>query len=88
MLRFHDTDPERIRRRLEEIAAVEGARRRTLLWSLGAMVASVTVSLLIMGWGFSMADAEVGPTVFFGGAFVGNMGILLTLLRAYRVDEE
>lgn len=80
MLRFHDNDPERIRQRLEEIAAVEGSRRHTVLWSVCGIMVSVGLSLTVMSWGFSMADPDLGPTVFFGGALLGNIGILLSLL--------
>lgn len=81
------TDPDSIRRRLAEIAAVEASRRRIVLWSVCGMVASVAVSLLIMCWGFSIDDAEVGPTIFFSGALLGNLGIVVTLLWAYRAGD-
>lgn len=88
MLRFHDTDPERIVRRLEEIAEVERSRRRSVLRSVCGMVASIVISLLIMAWGFSMTDPDLGPTVFFGGALVGNVGIVLSLLWAAHADTD
>lgn len=89
MTRFHDTDPERIERRLAEIAAEEASRRRSpLWWSVWGIVASVAVSLAIMSWGFSMDDVDLGPTIFFSGVLVGNLGIVVTLLCAYRANED
>jgi hypothetical protein len=88
MVRFYDTDPERIERRLAEIAAVEASRRRVALGAVCGIVASFAVSLLIMSWGFSMDDLDLGPTIFFSGALVGNVGIVVTLVWAYRAGEE
>lgn len=87
MTRFHDTDPQSIRRRLAEIAALEASRRRIAVWSVCGSVASVGASLLIMSWGFSMDDGDLGPTIFFSGALLGNLGIVLSLLWAYRAKE-
>ena len=87
MAGFRSPDPESIRRRLDEIEAVEASRRHVLLWSVGGMLASIAISLLLMAWGFSMDDPEIGPMIFFGGALLGNLGILATLLWAYRRGE-
>lgn len=66
----------------------ESARgRRIVLVAVCAFIASVTASLLIMSWGFSMDDPEWGPAIFFAGAMVGNIGIVLTLLWAYRASD-
>ena len=88
MAKFHDADPAIVRRRLAEIAEAEAARRPVLLRSICGILASVAVSLLIMAWGFSMDDDHLGPTIFFGGALVGNLGVLMTLLWAYRASED
>lgn len=87
MARFHNVDPESIRRRLAEIAAVEASRRSIALRSVCAMVASVAVSIVIMGWGFSMDNVDLGPAIFFCGALLGNLGIVITLLWTYRASE-
>ena len=87
MLTFHGNDPESIRRRLAEIAEVEASRRHVLAGTVGGMLASIAISLLVMSWGFSMDDAARGPMVFWGGALVGNLGILLSLLWAYRSSD-
>lgn len=60
---------------------------RILLIAVCAFVASVAAALLIMSWGFSMDDPEWGPAIFFAGAMVGNIGIVLTLLWAYRARD-
>jgi hypothetical protein len=83
MASFHGNDPDSIRRRLAEIAEVEASRRHVLLGAVGGMLASLAISLLIMAWGFSMHDPGRGPLVLWGGALVGNVGILLTLLWAH-----
>lgn len=86
MSRFQEPDPESTRQRLAEIGAEEGSRRRIVPWSVCAIMASIAVSLLLMGWGFSMEDVNLGPTIFFIGALVGNIGIVVTLLWAYRTS--
>jgi hypothetical protein len=83
MASFHGNDPDSIRRRLAEIAEVEASRRHVLLRAVGGMLASLAISLLIMAWGFSMDDAGRGPMVLWGGALVGNVGIIITVLWAH-----
>lgn len=86
MPKFHGTDPESIERRLREVAeAAEDERheRRAFAGTIALIALLTGVAIAGMAWGFQMDDPTVGQGVFYFFAFLGDLGILVTLLAAY-----
>lgn len=84
---FRDLTPERIARRLEEIrsdeAFVHGAYWRTV----GYVVAWTLVGLVLIAAGLASTSALWGPILFWTGVLGADLGIALTLLRAFLAME-
>jgi hypothetical protein len=80
-------DPESIERRLAELAWVaeqERQDRRAFLWTCALLVLWPIAGVLGMGWGFQMDDPVWGPAIFLGSAAGADLGILGTVVAAYR----
>ena len=82
-----DAGPESIDRRLEEIADLERRDRRALVRTVLLLLFWPALGLAGMAWGFQMNDALWGQTIFLASAAIGNAGILITLVMAYRRTE-
>lgn len=61
----------------------ERDERRTLVRTCLAMFASTALGLFIMAFGFTARDAETGRIWILGGITVGNVLVLLILVRAW-----
>ena len=63
---------------------VRWALLRTIGWCFFWMAAG----LILMGWAFHTTNERYAPLGFWGGILVTDVGILATLLTAYRHAEE
>ena len=76
--------------REREAAELEAnrARRRDLVRTAAVCVVWMLVGVYLLGWSVHTTDERYGWLAFYGGLIVGNGGIVLTLLAAYRRGEE
>ena len=85
-MRLRAKDPAQIERRLAELEwdRAERRDRRDFLWTCALLVLWPAAGILGMAWGFQMDDPVWGPAVFLGAAVCADLGILGTVVAAYR----
>lgn len=86
--RYPDAD-----RRAAELLALEKEVQRELrrVWlrAIGLCFAWLLVGLALIGWSVHTTNYENGTIAFWGGLFIANLGIVVTLLVTYhRAMEE
>lgn len=76
--------------RAREAAELEAERVRRLdTIRTGALcVMWMLIGLYLLGWSMHTTDDRYAAPAFYAGVIVGNGGIILTLLRAYRRGEQ
>lgn len=86
-IRFHETDPASIERRLGEIADVERRDRRNLRRTIALLILWPVLGVGGMAWGFGMSDPVWGQAIFLGSVALTDLGILGTIYAAHRASE-
>jgi hypothetical protein len=79
-MRFHGTDPESIRRRLDEIAAAERYDRREFWLALALVSLWPVLALGLIAAGLHDWDPRVGQLCLAAGAMLGTVGPLGSLV--------
>lgn len=82
-LHFHDVTPERIEKRLAEIAATERFVRRAYWRMIGLLVIWTAAGSVSIVLGLTSSDPLWGPILFWAGVGGADLAIAITLLRGW-----
>lgn len=76
--------PERASELERQCARNEAEDRRDALKVAAGCIAWTMFGMTMMGWSFSMDEFETASVVFVAGSTLGSIGVLVTLVMAWR----
>ncbi len=79
-----DITAERASELERECARHESEDRREAIRVAAGCFAWTMFGMAMMGWSFSMDDFETASVVFAAGSTLGSIGVLITLVMAWR----